>query len=120
MSAQQAFNFDPSPVPVASASSGFWQTVPMPPQQRAEAVRAAASQDAAVIAIFRANPGKALSPSRVFAIGQADGRRWLLTSVRRSITNLATANVLAKTSVIREGLYSRPEHCWVLVQRGSA
>lgn len=116
MSAQQAFNFDASPVRAPSPRVGYVETVPLAPQQRAEAVRVAASQDAAVIAIFRAHPGKALSPSRVFAIGQADGRCWLLTSVRRSITNLAKANVLAKTSVIREGLYSRPEHCWALVQ----
>ena len=93
---------------------GFWETVPLPPGKRSRAIQSAANQDAAVLAIFRRNGGRPLSPSRVCEIGRRHGRFWLLTSVRRSITHLTGQKLLAKLSATREGPHGAPEHLWGL------
>lgn len=98
----------------ASAAVGYWDTVPLPPGQRARAIQSAANQDAAVLAIYRRNRGRPLSPSRVWQIGRQHGRFWLLTSVRRSMTHLTDQKLLAKLSATREGLHGAPEHLWGL------
>lgn len=74
----------------------------------------AAMQDEAVLAIFRSRAVTALSPSEVHAIGERLGRRWLLTSVRRSITNLTDDKVLHRHDVLRVGPHGKPEHLWQL------
>ena len=35
-----------------------------------------------------------------------------ITSIRRSITNLTSDNMLSKTEKKREGVYGRPEYVW--------
>ena len=35
-----------------------------------------------------------------------------ITSIRRSITNLTSSNLLSKTDNKREGVYGRPEYVW--------
>lgn len=74
------------------------------------AVRAAQHQDDAVLAIMRTG---AWSPSQVWQYGTKAGRRWLLTSVRRSISNLTDAGLLEKTGLQVDGCYGRREHTWV-------
>ena len=86
----------------------YWNTTPLTREQLADAIRAAEQQDEAVLAIFRASRG-ALSPSQVWRLGQDHGRQWLLTSVRRSITNLTGAGVLAHLPMTIPGPYGRPE-----------
>ena len=78
-------------------------------------MRTAEQQDEAVLAIFR-NAQRPLSPSEVHAIGERHGRRWLLTSVRRSITNLADpkCGVLVHLLATQAGPHGRPERLWAL------
>lgn len=99
----------------------YWQTTPLTREQLAGALRCAEQQDEAVLAIFRAER-RPLSPSEVWRIGEAGGRRWLLTSVRRSITNLADpkCGVLVHLAVTRPGPHGRPEGLWALPVRGVA
>ena len=35
-----------------------------------------------------------------------------ITSIRRSITNLTSSNLLSKTNNKKEGVYGRPEYVW--------
>lgn len=97
----------------------YWHTTPLTREQLAGAILVAEQQDEAVLAIFRGTPG-ALSPSQVWRIGEQGGRRWLLTSVRRSITNLTDAGVLVRLSVTRMGPYGKPEHTWSLPAQARA
>lgn len=99
----------------------YWSTTPLSRDQLAGAMRVAEQQDEAVLAIFRAEQ-RPLSPSQVWQIGQDLGRRWLLTSVRRSITNLADpkCGVLVHLHETRMGLYGRPEGLWALPVRERA
>lgn len=97
----------------------YWQTTPLPISQLAEAIRAAEQQDEAVLAIFRAHRpasmhGDGMSPSQVHRIGLEHGSQWLLTSVRRSMTNLTNAGVLTHLRTTRMGPYRRPEGLWRL------
>lgn len=70
---------------------------------------AAQTQDAAVLAIFRARPREALSPSQVWGLMDT---RAPLTSIRRAITNLTLAGVLLKTDSQHRGPFGRPEYRW--------
>jgi hypothetical protein len=80
----------------------------------AGAIRLAEQQDEAVVAIFRALQSK-LTPSQVHLIGQRNGRQWLLTSVRRSMTNLANeGGPLVRCNETQQGPHGRPEHFWRL------
>lgn len=99
----------------------FYPTTPLTREQLAGALRCAEQQDEAVLAIFRTER-RALAPSEVWRIGEAGGRRWLLTSVRRSMTNLADpkCGVLVHLSVTRPGPYGRPEGLWALPERSAA
>lgn len=66
----------------------YWNTTPLPVSELADAIKRADKQDEAVMAIFHAVGGE-LGPSQVWKIGTANGMGWVLTSVRRSMTNLA-------------------------------
>jgi hypothetical protein len=108
MSAQLALSFRRSRTP-------YYATTPMPLRDLAGAIRLAEQQDEAVLAIFRAHYTEALSPSRVHRIGLTNGRQWLLTSVRRSITNLSGEGCpLVRLDATAQGPYGRPEHLWAL------
>lgn len=95
----------------------YWSTTPLSRDELAGAIRAAEQQDEAVLAIFRASRG-ALSPSQVWQQGLDHGRMWLLTSVRRSITNLTGARVLAHLPMTIPGPYGRPEGLWAIAGAG--
>lgn len=90
----------------------YWPTVPQSPETTAAAVACAEQQDAAVMAILARL--RCASPSQVHAAGLAAGRAWLLTSVRRSMTNLAKAGALVKTDDTRMGPHGRLETLWRL------
>lgn len=95
----------------------FYQTTPMTPDQLREAFAQASKQDELVLAVFRARwdpPASDLTPSQVHIIGRTFGSKWLLTSVRRSISSLTDTGVLVKTAQMRMGPHGRPEGCWRL------
>jgi hypothetical protein len=106
MSAQLAIDFRRPHRP-------YWPTTPLSLHQMAGAIRLAEQQDEAVVAIFRALQSK-LTPSQVHRVGVANGRQWLIQSVRRSMTNLANAGVLTHLHESRMGPHGRPETCWQL------
>ena len=93
----------------------YHATTPLTQQQLAGAMRTAEQQDEAVLAIFRATQ-QPMAPSQVWQVGIDHGRRWLLTSVRRSITNLADPKcaVLVKLARFRPGPHGRNEGLWAL------
>ncbi len=91
----------------------YWHTTPLTREQLAGAMRVAEQQDELVLAIFR-HHRRPMTPSEVWRIGQDGGRNWLLTSVRRSITNLTNAEVLVHLQQSRMGPYGRPEGLWAL------
>lgn len=98
----------------------FYETVPLTADQLRAAFARAEKQDQRVLAVFRSFPADALTPSTVHAIGERNGASWLLTSVRRSISNLTGAGVLVKTGDQRPGPHGSPESCWRLAEKVNA
>lgn len=96
----------------------YWPTTPITRDQLANAVKASVRQDEAVMAIYRAAAGP-LSASQVWRECERQGKRWPLTSVRRSITNLTNAGALVHLhDATRTGLYGRPETLYALPEVG--
>lgn len=95
-----------------SAQPNYWNTTRLSGADLRDAVQSADKQDAAVLAIFDSRPGHNLSPSQVWRIGCDLGVRWLLTSVRRSMTNLTEARELVKLDDRIDGTYGRKEFVW--------
>lgn len=91
-------------------SLAYYDSTHLPPADLVSAQRAAKGQEAAVLAVYRANGGM-LSPSQVLALS---GLRAPLTSIRRAITNLTTDGHLVKTDLQVIGPFNRPEYCWQL------
>jgi hypothetical protein len=120
MSAQQVIDFAAARAK-RRPRTPYWPTTPLSPTQLAGAMRQAELQDEAVLAIFRAQQCP-LSPSQVHAIGLEHGRQWLITSVRRSITNLADpkCGVLVHLRETRLGPHGKPEGLWCLPVQGRA
>lgn len=109
MSAQPSLDFTRRPqVP-------YWDTTSLPVHELAAAIKAAEKQDEAVMAIFHAVGGE-LGPSQVWKIGTANGMGWVLTSVRRSMSNLSDpkCGALVKLRTTRVGLFGAKEHLWAL------
>ncbi|MCE7031760.1 hypothetical protein LY625_03860 [Lysobacter sp. GX 14042] len=95
----------------------YWPTTPIRRDELATAVRTASRQDEAVMAVYRA-AGRPLSASQVWRSCEAQGRRWPLTSIRRSITNLMNAGALVHLPTqTRTGIYGRPETLYALPER---
>lgn len=99
----------------------YWPTTTLPINELAAAIKSAEKQDDAVLAIFRSVGGE-LGPSQVWKIGVANGMGWLLTSVRRSMTNLADnkCGALVKLRTTRMGQFGVVEHLWALPTQGEA
>lgn len=99
----------------------YWPTTALPINELAAAIKSAEKQDDAVMAIFKAIGGE-LGPSQVWKIGVANGMNWLLTSTRRSMTNLADnkCGALVRLNTTRMGLHGVREHVWALPTQGEA
>lgn len=75
----------------------------------------ALKQEEFITSIFKANTNKPISPSQVHKVYVKDFNKNVpLTSIRRAISNLADKNVLRKTSIMVDGIFGKPEHCWVM------
>lgn len=75
-----------------------------------QALSVAKTQDAAVMAIY--DQGGTWTPWGVHEYGIMAGRKWLIGSVRRSITNLEKAGALKQTGMQLMGPHGRPENIW--------
>jgi predicted transcriptional regulator len=74
----------------------------------------AIKQEAAVLALFRLLRST-MAPSEVCdQVNRIHGKGWLLTSIRRAMTNLADEGLLVRTSIKRTGPHGRPEYRWIL------
>lgn len=95
--------------------SGFWNTTGLTGDELRAAIVAAKRQEDAVLAIYKAH-GRALSPSDVWGIGTRAGRKWLLTSVRRAISNLSAGDAapLWRTERSKTGMHGSRERLWAL------
>lgn len=91
--------------------SAYFNTTSLTGDDLRHAIRQADKQDDAILAIYRAAK-RPLSPSEVWAECESAGKRWPLTSIRRSITTLTNAGALARLDEQRVGAYGRPEHRW--------
>lgn len=95
-----------------SAQPGYWNTTRLTGSELREAVLSADKQEAAVLAIFDRWPAQPMSPSQVWRIGCDQGCHWLLTSVRRAMTNLTDERELVKLDDRVDGAYGRKEFVW--------
>lgn len=90
----------------------FFNTIHLSGDDLAQAIATAKNQEDAVLAVMA--DGKLRAPSEVWQIGVDAGRRWLLTSVRRAMSNLEHDERLTKTDVRIPSPHGSFEHCWVL------
>ena len=75
----------------------------------------AAKQEELVLAIFKANPGREISPSQLHQVFMKKYHlNPPLTSIRRCLTNLTGRMELTKTDTKVQGLFHLSEHCWKL------
>ena len=75
----------------------------------------AAKQEELVLAIFKANPGREISPSQLHQVFMKKYHlNPPLTSIRRCLTNLTGRMELTKTDTKVQGLFHLSEHCWRL------
>ena len=74
-------------------------------------------QDEVILEYFKLHPDKDFTP---FEVQEALGLiATPITSIRRAMTNLTSANKLLKTDIQREGQYGKKNFCWKLwVVRG--
>ena len=83
-------------------------------RQKGEQLKAAwkktRSQDNKVMDCFNTH-GRA-TPSEVWLHFNKYENNVPITSIRRSITNLTSYNMLSKTGNKKEGIYGRPEYVW--------
>lgn len=71
----------------------------------------AENQDEVVLSIFRIFE-RELTPADVWMTLNGFGYGYLLTSVRRSITNLTKSGHLVHTDIKKPGLHGRPNTTW--------
>ncbi len=89
----------------------YYNTTSLTGEALKQAIQNAKSLDQSIELLFK-NYNKAYSPSQVLEIMQRAGRKYPLTSVRRSMTNLTKEGVLVKTGDMIKGMYSAPENTW--------
>lgn len=82
---------------------------PQPAQLLIKFDQHARNQDDQILELFKED--EPLSPSQIW---EKLDRKWLLTSCRRSLSNLAYRGCLIKTNQSRLGPYGKPESLWVL------
>jgi hypothetical protein len=95
-------------------SAVFHNTTREVGDELARAIAQAEKQDDAILAIYR-RAREPLSPSQVWSLCKSAGKKWPLTSIRRSITNLTNREQLTQTVHKRVGHYGRYEFCWEVV-----
>lgn len=68
-----------------------------------------------VLDVFRLNPDKPMTPAQVWeTLIKETKRNYLLTSVRRCISDLTKQGILIKLEKQRPGIYNVNNHLWRL------
>jgi hypothetical protein len=90
----------------------FHNTIGLLPSEKLGREKLALTQTEKILRFFHANPDKEFTPCEVWqAVGYAD---MLLTSIRRSMSNLVKAGELVKTDNRKIGLYGEWNYTWKL------
>jgi Fe2+ or Zn2+ uptake regulation protein len=71
-------------------------------------------QDALIMTYFKKHPYAMPTPWQVLDWLKENGHDMLITSVRRSLTNLSDAGKLIKSHVMFKGPQGKPNHAWML------
>lgn len=99
-------------------SKSFYNTINLEGKELERVEARATTQEKLITAIFKANPGRKISPSQVHSIIQVKyDLHPPLTSVRRGMTNLCLDkhnNVLTKLDEMIPSPYASKEHLWIL------
>jgi hypothetical protein len=92
----------------------FHDTVPLPEEQLPQARETAYHQKEMVLDFFRRRFSMSFTPVNVHEALESDGSLILLTSVRRSITDLTKEGRLIKCqwSESKPGAYGKLNRCW--------
>lgn len=93
--------------------TAFHATTPLTANELRAAIVHAKRQEDAVLAIYRSRTTD-LTPWDVHATGVAHGRRWLIGSVRRAITELTNDGALTQTDATKPGPHKAKSHLWAL------
>lgn len=93
----------------------FYNTIDLSGEKLKDALDNNLKQEEFVLEVFSRNPLALISPSEMMGIyNKYYGKNVPLTSIRRAMTDLTEKNKLRKTSVMKEGMYGKDEHCWCL------
>lgn len=92
----------------------YHDTIPISEEKLPEAREKASIQKGIVLDFFRQRFSMSFTPAEVHEILEHDGHKILLTSVRRSITNLTKENKLIKCdySESKKGAYGALNRVW--------
>lgn len=101
-------------------SRSFFNTINLEGKELERADARAASQERLITAIFKANPGRKISPSQIHNIMKVKyDLHPPITSIRRAMTNLTNdrnMNVLTKLDEKIESPFASWEHFWILTE----
>lgn len=92
----------------------FHNTIGLKGQELVNAAAQAQTQERRILAFFRERPGRLFTPEDLLAIMPP---RTPITSVRRAMTNLTTAELLVKVPLEQRavrGKLGKPVHSWRL------
>lgn len=91
----------------------FYNTTSLSGEELKEAVTKAKTQQEAIMLIFE-NSQKPFTPSTVWGMTTRAGHKWVLTSIRRCITDLTNEGKLEKLPNQKIGIYGAKEYFWKL------
>jgi hypothetical protein len=93
-------------------SKSFYNTINAEGQMLMSFDEQAAKQDDIILDLFRKNAHRDITPFEMESCLRLNGKRYPITSIRRSITNLTKEGKLVKTEVMRPGEYGKPNYAW--------
>lgn len=97
------------------SSGGFYNTLDFSGDDLKRENARALAQEELILALFKANPGKKLSPSDLHQVFMKKyNLNPPLTSIRRGLTNLTRDEKLIKLPDLVPGIYHLPQHQWIL------
>ncbi len=91
----------------------YYNTTNLSGEELKEAVIKAKTQQEAIMLIFQ-NSQKPFTPSMIWGMTSRAGHQWVLTSVRRCMTDLTTDGKLEKLPHQKIGMYGAKEFYWQL------
>lgn len=89
----------------------FFNTIDLRGPELSKAQSVASTQEDKVLKVFQSAKYKTFTPAEIHI---ALGQQFLLTSVRRSISNLTKKGLLEQTEELRPGNYGLPNRAWRL------